>query len=77
MAKVVQDGGQECSDQDAAACLAQGNPKSTKLAPVAWNMKDRDAGAESLARPGAHDPATLAQPRSNIRRLLSLTTRRN
>ncbi len=34
------DGGQPCSDQDAAACLAQGNPKS-KQVPVQWGMKDR------------------------------------
>ena len=55
MTKVVQGGGQECSDQDAAACLAQGHPKGG-LAKVAWGMKDRDAGAEDLPRKGAHDP---------------------
>lgn len=52
----VMDGGQACSDQDAAACLAQGNPKSGKLAKPAWGMKDRDSGSEGLARNGAHDP---------------------
>lgn len=56
MAKVVKSGGDCCSDMDAAACLAQGHNKSTKLAKPAWGMKDRDSGAESLARPGAHDP---------------------
>jgi hypothetical protein len=55
MAKVVQSGGQECNDADAAACLAQGHPKSG-LAPVKWGMKDRDAGSEGLAQKGAHDP---------------------
>lgn len=29
-----------CSDSDAAACLAQGHPKS-KAAPVGFGMKDR------------------------------------
>jgi hypothetical protein len=51
----VMSGGQECNDQDAAACLAQGGAKS-KLAPVKWGMKDRDSGAENLASKGAHDP---------------------
>jgi hypothetical protein len=49
-------GGQSCSDKDVAACLAQGNPKSAKLAKPAWGMKDRDSGSESLARVGAYDP---------------------
>ena len=56
MARVMQDGGCECSDQDAAGCLAQGSPKSQHLAKPAWGMKDRDAGAEGLPRKGAHDP---------------------
>ena len=55
MAQTTQSGGQVCSDQDAAGCLAQGNPKA-KLAKASWGMKDRDGGKESLARPGAHDP---------------------
>jgi hypothetical protein len=56
MAKVVQSGGQACDDQDAAACLAQGHPKSG-LAKPSWGMKDRDAGAEGLpVKSGAHDP---------------------
>jgi hypothetical protein len=56
MAKVVQSGGMaECSDADAASCLAQGHPKSG-LPAVKWGMKDRDAGFEGVPRPGAHDP---------------------
>lgn len=39
MAKVVQDGGQECSDSKAAGALAQGHPKSGSV-PTAWGMKD-------------------------------------
>jgi hypothetical protein len=56
MATVVESGsGDVCNDQDAAACLAQGNPKS-KLVPVKWGMKDRDGNAGGLAKPGSHDP---------------------
>ncbi len=40
MAKVVQGGGDVCSDGDAAACLANGHPKSGSV-PTAWGQKDR------------------------------------
>jgi len=40
MAKVVEDGGKECDDKDAAACLAQGHPKSGQV-PTAWGQKDQ------------------------------------
>ena len=38
--KVLQDGGQECSDKDAAGCLAQGHAKSGAV-PTAWGQKDQ------------------------------------
>jgi len=37
---VVDGGGTECSDKDAAASLAQGHPKSGAV-PTSWGMKDQ------------------------------------
>ena len=33
-------GGKECSDKNAADCLAQGHPKTGSV-PVAWGMKNQ------------------------------------
>lgn len=38
----IQAGGKVCDDKDAAACLAQGNPKSGAVA-QAWGQKDQNA----------------------------------
>jgi len=38
--KVLSGGGKECDNKDAAACLAQGHPKSGSV-PTAWGMKDQ------------------------------------
>ena len=40
--KAVKDGGQECSDKDAAGCLSQGHPKT------AWGQKDQNSAGEKL-----------------------------
>ena len=37
--KAVKDGGQECSNKDAAGCLSQGHPKTGNV-PTAWGQKD-------------------------------------
>lgn len=46
-----------CSNSDAAACLAQGHAKSGPVAQT-WGMKDRDAGAAAYKPKGVgQDPA--------------------
>ena len=40
-------GGQECSDKNAADCLAQGHPKAGSV-PVAWNQKDQSETGQKL-----------------------------
>jgi hypothetical protein len=40
-------GSKECSDKDAAGCLAQGHPKAGSV-PVAWNQKDQNADGQKL-----------------------------
>jgi hypothetical protein len=49
--KVVENGGQECAgNKDAAACLAQGHPKSGSV-PTSWGQKDQnDAGQKLTGR---------------------------
>lgn len=42
MAKAVESGSQVCSDGNAAACLAQGNPKC-KAAPIKAGMTDQNS----------------------------------
>lgn len=45
--EVVQSGGQECSDKDAAGCLSQGHPKAGNV-PTAWGQKDQSAAGQKL-----------------------------
>ena len=48
--KPVEDGGKECNNKDAAACLAQGHPKSGQV-PTSWGQKDQnDAGQKFTGR---------------------------
>lgn len=37
----------QASDKDAAACLAQGNPKASSV-PVAWGQKDQSIAGQKL-----------------------------
>jgi hypothetical protein len=43
----VQAGGKVCSDKDAAACLAQGGPKSGAV-PQSWGQKDQNAAGQKF-----------------------------
>jgi hypothetical protein len=48
MTKSMIDGGMipgECSDADAAACLAQGHPKA-QAAPISYGMRDRTSDGD-------------------------------
>lgn len=38
--KMVSDGGDTCTDEDAANCLANGHPKAKRPA-MSWGMKDQ------------------------------------
>lgn len=51
MAKTMEDGGQPCTNKDAADCLAQGHPKSGSVAQT-WGMKDQDGGASAYKPKG-------------------------
>lgn len=44
---VVKGGGQECSDKDAQACLAQGHPKAGAV-PTSWGQKDQSQAGQKL-----------------------------
>ena len=46
--KIVQSGGVEVSDKDAAGCLSQGHSKAAAV-PTAWGQKDQSLAGQKIA----------------------------